>query len=84
MDTYTIEDKVPTLINKVIMINMIRPNDIIDALANPTKSFFKHKGTVTKSVAIPMTKSRRTNTEFDANENNLTITLVNVSPTIML
>ena len=77
-------DNVPTLINNVIMMNMISPNDTIEALANPTKSFFKHKGTVTKSVAIPMTKSRRTNTELDVNENNLTITFVNVSPTIIL
>lgn len=70
--------------NKVTIINIMRPKDRIDALANPTKSFFKHKGTVTKNVAMPITKSRRINTEFDANENNLTITLVNVSPTIIL
>lgn len=65
-------------------MNKIKPNDKIEARANPTKSFIKHKGTVIKIVATPTTKSRRTNTDFDDNENNFVNTFGSVSPTIIL
>lgn len=62
----------------------MRKKDKKDALASPTKSFIKHSGTVTRSVAIPITKSRLTHIEFNDNENNLIKTFGNVSPTIIL
>lgn len=82
--TYTIFDIVPTRTKKIIMMNIIRKKDTIDALAKPTKFLIRHRGEVMKSVAIPITKSRRTKTEVAVTSNNLTITLVSVSPTMIL
>lgn len=82
--TYTVDDSVPSLTNNATMMNKIKPNEKTEARVNPTKSFIKHKGTVIKSVATPITKSRRTNTEFADSVNSLINTFGRVSPTIML
>lgn len=74
----------PMRTKNVAMINKMRKKDNTDALAKPTKFFIKHSGDVMKSVAMPITKSRRTKIEFAVTSNNLTITLVSVSPTMIL